>query len=436
MTPTDRRKTDTGDLTLALVRSLTRGDLHTARLILKGSPRIAGLSAWTASIAADPDGLAARLAEDAGVADRADPEGGSTPLQGLASSRAHRLNPDRADAQLQCALLLLAAGADPNAILSSSGAPDAKRMSVLELAITNAQFPALVELLLDHGASIADAGALRAAARQSSPRCLEILLERGADAGCAGALQAAVCGENPGVVETLLNHGATPREVDEHLRSPLHWACSEELSPELVTSLIDAGADLDAQDHQGLSAHRIAARQGCTELTDLLIANGATADLDHVDTFYGLCSRGLSDMALTVLSTHPELFDRVSDREEAHLVDAIAKNKKSAVRAMVEVGFSVESSPYGDQPLHVAARYGRHELLYMLLDSQAPLRARNDEERTPLELAVAGAEDPLPGSGDYVAAVQILLEAGARPEPWMRKCASAEIRDLLERAAI
>ena len=166
---------------------------------------------------------------------------------------------------------------------------------------------------------------------------------------------------------------------------------------------------------------------------DLLLAAGANPDLDPVDTFFSLCSRGMSDMALALLSTQPELFDRASDPEEHLLIDAIAKNKAEAVSAMLEVGFSVEAQPDGDQPLHIAAKYGREKFLYMLLDAQAPLRAHNFDDRTPLALAVCFSESPPTGGGDYLETVRCLLEAGARPEAWMLNIASPEIAELLGR---
>ena len=119
---------------------------------------------------------------------------------------------------------------------------------------------------------------------------------------------------------------------------------------------------------------------------------------------------------------------------DSMLVDAIAKDKRPAVQAMIEVGFSVESAPVGDQPLHVAARHGRWELLYQLLDAGAPLRARNLDDRTPLDLAVRGAESPLFGSGNYVETVRILVEAGARPEAWMLKAAPEAVSEVLGEA--
>ncbi len=431
---TDRRKNDGEDLASTLTHHLVRGEIHKARLILKGSPQIAAQSAWLAALAGDPEALSALIAANPSCADRQDEVQGTRPLVACALSRVHRINPARSDGLLQCAVLLLAAGADPNTWSSMPCDTVGQRRSALRSAIEGAGFPSLVELLLDHGASLEDSGALAAAAAQAEPRYLEILLERGADPSQAPVLQAAIRGQHPENITLLLARGADPRLVDEQLRSPVHWACELERSPEIVAKLLDAGADLDAQESRGLSPLRLATRLGCVGLSDLLLARGAVAELDQVDTFYGLCSRGLSDMALTVLSTHPELFDRVSDREESMLIDAIAKDKRSAVRAMIEVGFSVESAPAGDQPLHVAARYGRSELLYQLLDAGAPLRARNLDDRTPLDLAVRGAESPRYDSGNYIETVRILVEAGARPEAWMLKAAPEAVTDLLGEA--
>lgn len=434
MTRTDRRKRDTEELAKTLTRALVRGEIHVARLILKGSPQITAGNAWLAALCGDPESLAAELAANPRNAENPGQLDGSSPLVACANSRVNQINPLRADAQLQCAVLLLAAGADANVWSSTPLNAVAGQRSVLQSAIEGARFPSLVELLLDHGASVNDPGALEAAAGLADHRCLQMLLERGARPDSTPVLQAAIRGARPENITLLLAHGASARMVDSRLRSALHWACDKERSPAVITKLIDAGADLDAVDSQGLSPLRLATRLGCVEICDLLLSRGATAERDHVDTFYGLCSRGMSDMALTVLSTHPELFDRVSDSEESLLVDAIEKDKREAVRAMIEVGFSVESAPEGDQPLHMAARFGRSELIQPLLDAGAPLRARNHDDHTPLDLAVRGSEAQLANPGDYEASVRILVEAGSRPEAWMLKQAPQAIRDLLGEA--
>ena len=431
MQRTHRRKQDSRELTEDLRQSLLRGRLQRARLILKGAPDLVGNSAWMSALCGEPSPLASLLGGDTGLAERVDPLYGSSPLFANALSRVHRMNPERADHQLECALLLLSAGANPNAWRTDAGHGNEQRQTVLTAAVEGAQFPALVELLLDHGASAEDPEAIRAAARLENTRCLEILLDRGARPDRALALHAAVEYENPEMLRRLVERGADPHQVDDRLRTPLHAAVRAERSREVVEILVDAGCDLDALEDRGLSAFRIASRHGSVEATDLLLERGANPQLDQVDTFYGLCSRGLSDMALTILSTQPELFDRVCDPEETMLVDAVEKDKREAVRAMLEVGFSVESSPEGEQPLHVAARFGRSELLHPLLDAQAPLRARNADGRTPLALAVRSSDDPPHGVGDLPETVRILLDCGARPEAWMLNCGSQDVVELL-----
>jgi hypothetical protein len=81
----------------------------------------------------------------------------------------------------------------------------------------------------------------------------------------------------------------------------------------------------------------------------------------------------------------------------------------------------------------VAARYGRERLVRPLIDAEAPLRARDLRDRTPLAVAVRACGEPPSGAGDCIATVRALLEAGAWPEAWMLRTADEELAEVLER---
>lgn len=122
--------------------------------------------------------------------------------------------------------LLLEAGADPNQDPDCAAFP---------LAIVSAFYndPAVVDLLLQHGARLEDSGALPTAARFGNEPMLRRLLDRGAhlDSIHASPLHAAIRASHGGVkaghvsvVRTLLQYGADPNVADSSGATAVEFA--------------------------------------------------------------------------------------------------------------------------------------------------------------------------------------------------------------------
>lgn len=112
---------------------------------------------------------------------------------------------------------------------------------------------AILKLLLDAGAdpNVLDQDELQNALHYAVDcpiQLVDLLIGAGATVnqqdrdGITPVMMAAKAGRFD-IVTILINHGADLRSYDKHLRGPLHWAAIGGDRPELVSCLIEAGAD-------------------------------------------------------------------------------------------------------------------------------------------------------------------------------------------------
>ena len=103
--------------------------------------------------------------------------------------------------------------------------------------------------------------------------CIE---ERGLEAWSPWVLhRAARRTTNPTIVRLLLQAGADPNAPDDNGLPPLHWG-AENSNPMVVIHLLDAGADLNARDNEGYTAlHWAAAQSGNGRVVKVLLDRGA-----------------------------------------------------------------------------------------------------------------------------------------------------------------
>lgn len=172
------------------------------------------------------------------------------------------------------------------------------RQTPLHLAVITTQ-PALVKLLLSHGASPMALDrhgqtSVHLACEHGSPRCLRELLEGGSDRPDLEArnyegltpLHVAVATSNPDTLLLLLEHGADIDAVDiKSGRSPLLHAV-ENSRLDMVELLIQSGASVNAQSYAGCTALHVASGRGLLDALRLLVRNGADCGIKnyHNDT--------------------------------------------------------------------------------------------------------------------------------------------------------
>ncbi len=408
------------------------GRVREAAAILETAGDIAHYSLRAAAVLADSEQVRERIAVDPAAAVAIDEVRGWPPLLYACYSRWHKMDPFRAAGMAEVVRLLLDAGASPN---TNNGARQGYR-SALKGAV-ELNNPDVARVLLEAGADPDQGRPIGEAAGLRDRRCLDLLLAHGARV-VAGTwtVGAAVYADDAYAVSVLLeamesSNGQPAREATEALPD-----AAADASPDVVSALLDAGADARAHDDdRGLSALRRAVRAGQNHNSALLVSRGAPDDSTDIDRFIGACMRADRSSAEQILVEHPDLSDRLTDDDRGAVVEAAGSDSVAAVGLMLDLGFSPRARDrFGEQPLHSAAYAGNADMVRLLIDAGADVDGRDVRfDSTPLTFATVGSGEHAGPPANWTEVVRLLIDAGAsRDGVWIGgKPPSAEVAELL-----
>ncbi|KAK2701221.1 hypothetical protein QYM36_020113 [Artemia franciscana] len=173
------------------------------------------------------------------------------------------------------------------------------------------------------------------------------LLESGADPNCAQCLHHAVSEGKQNLCQLLISYGAKVDALNAHNTTPLFQAIQQN-DLDIVKYLLESGAD---PNYAQCLLHAVSQRN--KNLCQLLISYGAKAD------------------ALNACNTTP-------------LNQAILQNDLDIVECFLKSGVD----PKCAQCLHHAAREGTADMCRLLFSRGADLNAMNENNETPLMLAI------------------------------------------------
>jgi ankyrin repeat protein len=170
-------------------------------------------------------------------------------------------------------------------------------------------------------------------------------------------------------------------------------------------------------------------------------------DFDHEEVFRFLmdrspqevkvaqaCELGDEDIFRALLASRPNFIETLSDAERRGLPDAAQNNNTGAVRLMMAAGWPVDARGEHDMtPLQWAAWHGNAEMVQLILRYRPQLELDCAHGITALGCALHGSENGWHrNTGDYVAVVEALLDAGARaPKVTDDLEASEPVREVL-----
>jgi ankyrin repeat protein len=251
----------------------------------------------------------------------------------------------------------------------------------------------IAEVLIEGGARVdGDSPPIFAAAGKGNLELVKLLLKHNANPSAFSSQHAGCCGLHIAaeknyvdVVECLLEAGVDVniRSEKQKLTPLISAACCGSL--EGVKALIKAGADINAQSSTGNTALMLAIDRGKIDVAITLIQSGA-------------------DLEIKGQKGWTALHNAASGGDKGY---------KEVAEALLKAGASVDAlSETMLTPLHEAAGKSLVEIVRLLVDHGANVKARDKFNNTPLRMCASNAQS-FATLESFKQTVQILLDAGA-----------------------
>ena len=324
--------------------------------------------------------------------------------------------------------MLLGAGVNVNS-------RDSFKRTPLHYAAQYNKKPSVIKILLDAGANIEATDKLSStplhnAAEYGVCENVRVLLGAGAKVNHKGIgftgrdtpLHEAANSNSVPVVQALIEGGADLDAPGMYGRTPIFDAAWNRRYPEMLKTLLDAGANADARDEMDESLLYYAVREKNIGLVKVLLKEGA----DVNTPFRGCYTQGRSPLHLVSKYNAPIVIARWLLDAGAYLEPqdaygqtplhlAVRKKKIGLVKMLLKEGANTDApDDYRQTPLHKAVEkaYNPDVITRWLLYADANANAQDDCGETPLHLAAKGRYVKPP----VVAAnIEALLDAGGRP---------------------
>lgn len=350
------------------------------------------------------------------------------PLTVLAQSKVIHLYPEREAEMLAIADLLLSHGADVN------HAHDG--LSTLYFALGHANNMALSEWLLDQGAAPNDGESLYHATELGHHGGLRLLLAHGADPKGTNALLRAMDFHDVDAVRMLLDAGAraddfNPEEVGEEAPwtiPALHQAARRMSPPEMVTLLLDNGAD-PRRIHDGVTPYAYARIFGNRALAQQLEAAGHATPLSETEALLAEVADGTVPEGRYIDPARIPPAARNIIGEILHL-----PGKLPHVQRLAAVGVEYDRpDASGVTPVQAAGWSGLPDVMAALLRLKPDLGHINGYGGNLFSTILHGSENnPERAGRDYIGCLRLALEHGvALPRAAPERVGDPEIAEFL-----
>lgn len=286
-----------------------------------------------------------------------------------------------AQPNLEITRMLLAAGADVNAVAYNSA-------STLGVALSKKRLD-LVQLLIDHGFVVDQrnghdqkvASYLSIAAKQGGEDVVLILLENKAnvdvcDMNGTTPLMIAAQRDHSGIVNLLLKYGANIKAVDRQKHTALHFAARNHSTSTTMSLLLENTSEVDVISLAGMTPLMIAAQNDLPGNVEILLAHGANPNRSCHDQMTPLhraaaCADSSKTLAL-ILGKNAKVVDLRDIDGETPLMSALRFDHICNVEVLLAHGANPNlRQEDGYTYLHHAARFGSLRMVSLLLEKGA-----------------------------------------------------------------
>ncbi len=286
---------------------------------------------------------------------------------------------------------------------------------------------AMLRAWIDQGADFGDAELKEEKPKVADPKVTELIgavkslnlhavetmlradpaLAKGQDAGGSTALHHAAAYATPAILKVLLDAGADVKAENRFGQQPLHWAFA---SREKVSLLLERGAGVNAQAHDGRTAlYQAASQHHSTAVLELLLEKGADPNLATTNGRTPLMAAAAGGEAgmIRMLIQKKAKVNLHSGTGSVALMDAAASRNAEAVALLLANGADVNARTKRNQTsLAMAATFGSEDIAKMLLDKGAEVNVRDERGYSPLMYAAYSETMP-------AGIVRMLLAKGA-----------------------
>ncbi|XP_019380198.1 PREDICTED: ankyrin repeat and SOCS box protein 9 isoform X2 [Gavialis gangeticus] len=187
-------------------------------------------------------------------------------------------------------------------------------------------------------------------------------------------------------LKKLINQGSSVNLITADRVSPLHEACLGGHAA-CASVLLKHGAQVNGVTIDWHTPLFNACISGSVACLDLLLKHGASphAACDVASPIHEAAKRGYAD-CIESLASHGVNIDHNIDHLGTPLYIACENWQVNCAKKLLESGASANHGKGTDSPLHAAARNASAELVNLLIDFGADVRARNAEGKKPVEL--------------------------------------------------
>jgi ankyrin repeat protein len=416
------------------------GDLAKAEAVLAAHPELASCDIHTAAILGDDRAVRCFIALDRANAAAPSEPYGAEPLVYLCLSKYLRLDGTRTGGFLRAATALLDAGANPNAGFLLKGEFE----TALYGAAGVARHVEMTKLLLERGADPNDVEVVYHSPETQDDTVLRILVETGkitAENLSRMLIRKSDWHDYEGV-KYLLEHGADTTFKRGPGWSPLDHALERDNSLEIITLMLDHGADPTLVE-DGMTAIARAAREGRSDVLELFEKQGFPIELRGVDRLIAACAMGDAAKVRLIVEREPHRVAEVVAMGGALLAKFAGTGNLRGVRQLLDLGVDVRAPfaegdgyfdvPKGSLAIHVAAWRAQSAIVRLLIERGSPVDVPDAKGRTPLALAVKACVDSYWPEYCSPESIEALLRAGASVTGARFPSGHADVDVLLER---